>query len=401
MRYKIYFLDTQKIFLAIPLFIVFLSNIFITQIKGFAFIGEIAVIAGFSTLGAIFIGHRADIEILSNDASDALDNLINGLKGIFFLSVAMLPFLLAAYYFYLDLKHVCIALLCSALALNDLLSSFFLRKEKLYTYLILRSFPSIILAAIVLFLESPTLSWVLSYFASLFILLVISFVQLGSDIARLKFILDDVISNLLSKILPTITALICATGTVFWLVIITHKAGSEAAGIWSNVYRIFSLPLVFLIAVYLPFVLLKMGELKTPLEKIYQIHKFSILFFALSLFILITASQWGPIIFSILTGANESISISLLLAMIMFAVLKNFIGYHQSTFQVLKIDHFLLAILIMEIVFATILFLGTDIIGLETISKYVFLSLGVCALTLGIFLTYLTSKYYFDSSNKI
>ena len=103
MRYKIYFLDTQKIFLAIPLFIVFLSNIFITQIKGFAFIGEIAVIAGFSTLGAIFIGHRADIEILSNDASDALDNLINGLKGIFFLSVAMLPFLLAAYYFYLDL----------------------------------------------------------------------------------------------------------------------------------------------------------------------------------------------------------------------------------------------------------------------------------------------------------
>ena len=47
------------------------------------------------------------------------------------------------------------------------------------------------------------------------------------------------------------------------------------------------------------------------------------------------------------------------------------------------------------------LFLGTDIIGLDTISNYVFLSLGVCALALGIFLTYLTSKYYFGNSNKI
>ena len=60
MNQKLYSVDIRKIFIAIPLVIIFLSNIFITQIKGLAFIGEIAVIAGLSSLGAIFIGLSTD-----------------------------------------------------------------------------------------------------------------------------------------------------------------------------------------------------------------------------------------------------------------------------------------------------------------------------------------------------
>ena len=398
MNQKFYSLDIRKIFIAIPLIVVFLSNIFITQVKGLAFIGDIAVIAGLSTLGAILIGHRADVEILANEDDHAIENLTNGLKGMIVLVFVATPFLLATYYFHINIIYICIAVLSCALALNDMLSSFFLRKGNLYFYSILRSFPSIILAIIVIFMQSPELSWVFSYLISLVILLSITIMQLRSVNMPLKFLLVDLIRYLMSKLIPTITALICATGTVFWLLIITQKAGSEAAGIWSNVYRIFSLPLVFLTATYLPLVLLKIGDLKTPLKKINEINKFSVLFFILSLFILFVASQWGPSIFSILTGSNEMLAIPLLLSMIMFAVLKNFIGYHQSTFQALKLDYVLLGILILEIIFALLLFQSSGVSQLEYIVDYIFLSVGICALILFLFLIFCTSKYFLNNS---
>ena len=398
MNQKLYSVDIRKIFIAIPLVIIFLSNIFITQIKGFAFIGEIAVIAGLSSLGAIFIGHRADVEILANEVDDAFANLCNGLKGMILLIVIAMPFLTAAYYLQVNTMYISIAALTCALALNDMLSSFFLRRGNLYSYSILRSFPSIVLAIIVIFMQSPELSWIFSYFISLIILLLIIYVQLRSAEIRFKLFSINTIRYLISKLIPTITALICATGTVLWLIIITNKAGTESAGVWSNVYRIFSLPLIFLTATYLPIVLLKMGDLKTPFQKINETNKFSALFFFASLVILLIASQWGSSIFSILTGSNELLVNSLLLSMIMFAVLKNFIGYHQSTFQVLKIDFILFRILILEIIFALLLSHSSEESNLEYIASYIFMSVGICALILFLVILFCTSKYFFDRS---
>lgn len=396
MNQKLYSVDIRKIFIAIPLVIIFLSNIFITQIKGLAFIGEIAVIAGLSSLGAIFLGHRADVEILANEVDDAIANLCNGLKGIIALTFTATPFLIAAYYSQVNMMYISIAALTCALALNDVLSSFFLRKGNLYTYSILRSFPSIILAIFVIFMQSPELSWIFSYLLSLIILLLIIYAQLRSAEIPFKLFSINIIRYLIGKLIPTITALICATGTVLWLIIITNKAGTEAAGIWSNVYRIFSLPLIFLTATYLPLVLLKMGDLKTPFQKINETNKFSVLFFSLSLVILLIASQWGSSIFSILTGSNEFLANSLLLALIMFAVLKNFIGYHQSTFQVLKIDFILFGILILEIIFALILLHSGEERNLEYMASYIFISVGICALILSLVILFCTSKYFFN-----
>ncbi len=398
MNQKLYSVDIRKIFIAIPLVIIFASNIFITQIKGFAFIGEIAVIAGLSSLGAIFIGHRADVEILANEVDDAIANLCNGLTGMILLIVIATPFLTTAYYLQVNMMYISIAALTCALALNDMLSSFFLRRGNLYSYSIVRSFPSIILATIVIFMQSPELSWIFSYFISLIILLLIIYVQLRSAEIRFKLFSINTIRYLISKLIPTITALICATGTVLWLIIITNKAGTESAGVWSNVYRIFSLPLIFLTATYLPIVLLKMGDLKTPFQKINETNKFSALFFFVSLVILLIASQWGSSIFSILTGSNELLVNSLLLSMIMFAVLKNFIGYHQSTFQVLKIDFILFGILILEIIFALLLSHSSEESNLEYIASYIFMTVGICALILFLVILFCTSKYFFDRS---
>ena len=74
--------NLNKIFIAIPLIIIFFANIFITQLRGLSFIGEIAMIAGVTSLIAILIGHRSDIAILSNSENRALLNLAESIKGI-------------------------------------------------------------------------------------------------------------------------------------------------------------------------------------------------------------------------------------------------------------------------------------------------------------------------------
>jgi hypothetical protein len=88
----------------------------------------------------------------------------------------------------------------------------------------------------------------------------------------------------------------------------------------------------------------------------------------------------------------------MLLSMIMFAVLKNFIGYHQSTFQVLKLDYVLFGILILEIIFALLLFQSSGTNNLEYIVDYIFMSVGICALILFLFLIFFTSKYFINNS---
>ena len=80
------------------------------------------------------------------------------------------------------------------------------------------------------------------------------------------------------------------------------------------------------------------------------------------------------------------------------AVLKNFIGYHQSTFQVLKLDYVLFGILILEIIFALLLFQSSGTNNLEYIVDYIFMSVGICALILFLFLIFFTSKYFINNS---
>jgi Na+-transporting NADH:ubiquinone oxidoreductase subunit NqrB len=77
-------------------------------------------------------------------------------------------------------------------------------------------------------------------------------------------------------------------------------------------------------------------------------------------------------------------------------VLKNFIGYHQSTFQVLKIDFILFGILILEIIFALILLHSGEESNLEYMASYIFISVGICALILSLVILFCTSKYFFN-----
>ena len=389
--------NLNKIFIAIPLIVIFFANIFITQLRGLSFIGEIAMIAGVTSLIAILIGHRSDIAILSNSENRALLNLAESIKGIALIILFLIPFLFFLYFLGIKIEYLLIAILSCVFAINDSVSSFYIRNGNFYFYSFFKSMPSLILLISAYFINSPEMSWIISYVISLIILSFLTFNLLKDS--NLKFNFFSIANYLITKIVPTITALICATGTVFWLFIITSKTGSESAGIWSNVYRIFSLPLIFLTATYLPLVLLKLGDLKKTTKKINQMNKFSIIYISLSCAIIFFAFIAGPEIFIKFTGSDVRLSVSLLITMIMFAIFKNFLGYHQSFFQTLQLDFVLLIILILEIIAAGIIYFWIEANELQIIVNYIFSITGICAFILLIFLIGLSVKYYLFNPN--
>ena len=373
--------------------IVFFSNIAITQIKGLAFIGELAVIGGFCNLAAILIGLRTDIQILSDSENNAQANLNKGIGATLNLIVISIPLIFLGYFFGVNIEYIFVGFLSTSIALNEITSSFLLRSGRYYFYSFLRSLPSILILLIVLYEESPIKSWIICYAVMLIALILILIKEFKKVGLSLNVSFKPAIIYIKNKILPTLTALLCATGSVFWLFIVSEKAGPEAAGIWSNIIRIFSLPIIFMTAIHLPLVILKVGDLHSSYRKIQVMHKFTYKFLLLSTLIVIIAFFWGDSIFSFFTATDGAISSSILLMIVGFCILKNFLGYHQSIFQALKIDHILFFILFLELLFAIFLYFSNALVSLSYISNFIFLCVLGCSLLLTIFLFKFTFQY--------
>ena len=128
-------------------------------------------------------------------------------------------------------------------------------------------------------------------------------------------------------------------------------------------------------------------------------NKFSIIYISLSCAIVFFAFIAGPEIFIKFTGSDVRLSVSLLITMIMFAIFKNFLGYHQSFFQTLQLDFVLLIILILEIIAAGIIYFWIEANELQIIVNYIFSITGICAFILLIFLIGLSVKYYLFNPN--
>jgi hypothetical protein len=151
-------------------------------------------------------------------------------------------------------------------------------------------------------------------------------------------------------------------------------------------------------AIHLPLVILKVGNLDSSFQKIKVMHKFTYKFFLLSSLILIISFFWGENIFSFFTATDGAISSSILLLIVGFCILKNFLGYHQSIFQALEIDHILFFILSLELLLATFLYFEHALLSLDYISNFIFLSVLGCSLLLTFFLFKFTFKYRFSDS---
>ena len=138
MLYAERLLKEKYFYIALPIAVVFLANIFITQIKGFSFIGQIAIFTAASNLFAIIAAHRMDIEILSDSREDSKMKLINGMIGAFIIVILSLPIL--SFFLFTDyMDYLFILLLSLSISLNEILTSFFLTHDSYKKYIFLKS----------------------------------------------------------------------------------------------------------------------------------------------------------------------------------------------------------------------------------------------------------------------
>jgi len=370
-------LKEKYFYIALPIAVVFLANIFITQIKGFSFIGQIAIFTAASNLFAIIAAHRMDIEILSDSREDSKMKLINGMIGAFIIIILSLPIL--SFFLFTDyMDYLFILLLSLSISLNEILTSFFLRNDSYKKYILFKSLPPIALIFFSISYDSPLTAWLSSYsFVLCFILANIFFETKGSQL-NYSLIFKHCIKNIITKIAPTTVALISAFGSFLWLFLINYKIGAEAAGIWSNIYRIFSLPIILYLSIFLPISLLEVGQSASTIKKFTHLKIFTFKYSLLSITLILVSMMFGQFLFSFFTGYSEVISYKVLMPIIFFIILKNFIGYHQSFFQAFKKNFILLFVLSIEIALAGYLMISNQAFELEYLLNTIFLSLLLC-----------------------
>ena len=134
--------ELEKIIFALPFFLIFIVNLYITRRHGFIYAGELAIFAGLSSFIAIIFSMRWDVEILVKDENTLVKSLSNGVYAVVFLSIlsSSICYLLKSFGLFLDFN---IYLIYSAalIALYELHINIFLKKGNLLSFVGLRILP--------------------------------------------------------------------------------------------------------------------------------------------------------------------------------------------------------------------------------------------------------------------
>ncbi|MDB9885293.1 hypothetical protein OAC94_01655 [Gammaproteobacteria bacterium] len=291
---------------------IFFSNLFITQNRGFDYAGELAIFMASTSFVAIIVGMRWDIEILTKSIDLAGKNILNGAFSIILLSSVLLLLYLATSLIQQNINYVFYAIVFSAffLAFYELLSNFLLKLNKINFFLVFRCLPYILLmlfSSTQITLITSEIAWFCSILISFLMLVTISWGQL----IRLKlFHLESLTSRihaLYSKIIPMISALITNSIILLWLLIIHRNFGEEIVGIWVNLYRIFPLPFALIGAVFLPFYLHSLSSKSSQKKQILKIGELHTAMLVLFLACLAISFFYGNELFQLLTGSKQSI----------------------------------------------------------------------------------------------
>ena len=191
-------------------------------------------------------------------------------------------------------------------------------------------------------------------------------------------------------IIPSISALIANSITVFWLLIISIRYGSSDAGVWINAYRISSLPIAFCGAVIMPLVLLSIGRKEFYKEKFKEMFNFSYLLVFVLLILALCLFLKGDNIFNFLTKSNDLIGNITLLSISIIAFIQFFMQYWKELFQSINRNLPILIILAIELLLTLLIYFGMEV---GTFSNFINLILGITVLCLTLMLTLITISY--------
>ena len=383
-------LDYKKTIFGLPFFLIFVINLIITRLEGFEYAGDLAIFTGISTFISMIFSNRWDVEMLVKKEEYLSNSLSNGIYSVIFLgTISLIFYYLTSLIEWTGSFNVLLIYTAILVALYELHINVFLKKEKFLFFITLRSLPHLLLIVFVLLEFSPSFSWFFAFLISVIFILL----SIRLNFREMWNFSSNHLKALKSSrrmIIPSISALIANSITVFWLLIISIRYGSSDAGVWINAYRISSLPIAFCGAVIMPLVLLSIGQKEFYKEKFKEMFNFSYLLVFVLLILALCLFLKGDNIFNFLTKSNDLIGNITLLSISIIAFIQFFMQYWKELFQSINRNLPILIILAIELLLTLLIYFGMEV---GTFSNFINLILGITVLCLTLMLTLITISY--------
>jgi len=330
------------------------AQFIILFVCGVGYSGSLAYIGAISTVLAVLISLRWDIEIMVNKVRALSESLLDASVTIGFMTFLILLINIIAG----SPISIHIFIAAIAIAIHELLVSILFVHSFFYIYAFFRTLPAFALISLALLGFKPEVIWPLSFLLSASCL-VIYFVDLVKasvfkiNLERIKEI------NILPKLYAAISATIFTFVSALFIIIITLNYGDEHAGLWSNSIRIFNSLIIFLLATVLPFTLNKLGNTNVTYEKIIIFSRLWVSILPLVVLMFILVLNYGGYIFSLFTTFNFNITNVHLSYIFLTGVLVSFIGSSQGLYQSMNKSIVLLCMILIAQVLAFIVIYGS------------------------------------------
>ena len=330
------------------------AQFIILFVCGIGYSGSLAYIGATSSVLAILISLRWDVEIMVNKVQALSESLLDASVTISFMSLLIL--LVNVIVGSPISIHIFIAAI--AIAIHELFVSILFVNSFFYIYAFFRTLPAFALIILALLGFKPEIIWPLSFLLSASCLAIYFADLLKSSVFKINLERIKLIS-ILPKLYTAITATVFTFVSVLFVVIITLNYGDEYAGIWSNSIRIFNSIIIFLLATLLPFTLKKLGDTNVEYEKMTVFFRLWVSILPLIILIFFVVLNYGSYIFSLFTPLNFNVTNVHLSYIFLIGVSVSFIGSSQGLYQAMNKSIVLLCMVLVVQVLAFIVIYGS------------------------------------------
>jgi hypothetical protein len=330
------------------------AQFIILIICGVEYSGSLAYIGAISSILAILISLRWDIEIMVSKVQALSESLLDASVTISCMTIFIL---------FVNIiignplpSHIVLAAIF--IAIHELLVSILFVQSFFYIYAFFRTLPAVTLIVLALLGFKPEIIWPASFLLSTSCL-VFYFIDLvkasifNISIERIKLI------NILPKLYAAITATTFTFASALFIIVISLNYGDEYAGIWSNTIRIFNSIIIFLLATLLPFILKKMGDTVVEAEKVTLFFRLWVSLLPLIILTFFVVLNYGNYIFFLFTPINFDVTNIHLSYIFLIGLSVSFIGSSVGLYQAINKSIVLLCMVIITKIIAIIVIYGS------------------------------------------
>lgn len=309
----------------------FIAQLIILKVHGIEYSGSLAYIGAVSSVFAVVISLRWDIEVMVSKLRTLPEFLLDASTTI----ILMSTFIFIINFVFGNPIPIYIIISGLIIAIHELLVAILFVQKRIYNYSIARSIPAILLVYLSVIGYEPEIIWPTSFFLSIS-LLFFYFSSLFKEAISLISI-NRIRSITFSRnINAALTASLFTFFSSFFVIIISYLFNDEYVGLWSNALRIFNSFFIFLLGACLPFLLVSFRDQTQITGKIKRFFYFWLLLLPLILIFFVGVKNYGIFALSQFINFDFELTGSHLSHIFLIGIGISFVGSAQGLYQAIN-----------------------------------------------------------------